>query len=205
MSGMSGDLLLRERRLLVIPAVLLLMNFFVWLGGSLGWASRDVALERALRQARERQAQGAKRLARLERLWQEAVVAREATSRLYLEGFGTEPARWTQMVRRIREIAEQAGLDPRSITHPADEFIEHGLVRRSVVFAVEGDYRALRTFLHLLEAEPQFVVVQQLSVSERSTGRLELSIRLASYFGRALVEQVEAPPRLPGQGVGGLP
>jgi Tfp pilus assembly protein PilO len=199
------ELLTHEKRLLALPALLLLINGLVWVGWGLGSRRSVRDLEEALRLARERHRIAGERLAHLERLWQDAFKVREATARLYAEGFGTEPARWTQMVRRIREIATQAGLDPRSVSYPAEELVEHGLVRRAVIFAVEGDYRSLRTFLHLLEMEPFFVVVQQLAVSERSQGRLELSIRLASYFGRAVVEDAAARPELPGRGVGGVP
>lgn len=202
---MLGELLLRERRIWGLPAVLVLVNLLVMVALAVGWGSRDRRLDQVLEEARTRHAEGRERLGRLEGLWRGALEVREATYRLYSEGFGTEPARWTAMVRRIREIADQAGLDPKSVTYPAEELVEHGLTRRSVVFSVEGDFRALRTFLHLLEAEPQFVIVEQIAVGERAAGRLELSLRLVSYFGRAPEEAISGPPLLPGRGVGGLP
>jgi len=83
----------------------------------------------------------------------------------------------------VQSLARKAGLDPRSIAYPEPEIEDYGLVKRSFIFTVDGDYLALRKFLNLLELSDSFLTLEDASVSEASKGQeLRLSLTLSTLF-----------------------
>jgi hypothetical protein len=164
------------------PLALVAINV-VWLSafGS-GARLRAADLDSRLGRARETHAAETGRLAERERLWIAATENRGRVESLYRERFSTERGRLTAVVREIRELASRAGLEPQTVSYPEESLEEYGLVRRSLVFTVEGDYADLRTFLHLLELTPTFVNVEQIRVGERPVGALGIALRLSTLF-----------------------
>ena len=103
---------------------------------------------------------------------------------LYEERFGSEQARFTSLIAEVKELAARSGLDPQSISYPEEVLKDHGLVRRSFVFGVQGTYTALRQFLYLLELSPSFLSVDQISVGDTGaqSARLSIDLRLSTLF-----------------------
>jgi Tfp pilus assembly protein PilO len=165
-----------------VPLALVVVNV-VWLSafGS-GARLRAADLDSRLARARETHAAETARLAERERLWIAATENRDRVESLYRERFSTERGRLTAVVREIRELAARAGLEPQTVSYPEESLEEYDLVRRSLVFTVEGGYADLRTFLHLLELTPTFVNVEQIRVAERPGGALAISLRLSTLF-----------------------
>lgn len=199
---MSGAYGLWRRRLWIWlpPAVALLAAtlFLVYLvrGEQARGASLQASLEVAERQHHEARAS----LDRLETLAAAAQATRQQMEHLMEEKFATESGRFTDLIREIKLLAEHAGLDPRDIGYPEEDFAELGLVRRSFVFTVQGSYANLRAFLYLLELSPSFVTVDQIEVRELSGAKgLGVSLRLSTFFSAP----AEAPAATARQAAGG--
>jgi hypothetical protein len=165
-----------------VPLALIVLNV-AWLSafGS-GARLRAADLASRLDRAREEHTRASAQLAEREQLWIAATENRQRLATLYRERFGTERERLTATLREVRDLATRAGLEPRSFSYPEEELADFGLLRRSVVFSVEGGYPQLRTFLHLLELSPTFLTVDRIQVSERGGGGLGASLRLSTLF-----------------------
>lgn len=62
---------------------------------------------------------------------------------------------------------------------------DEGLGRLEVRMVLAGDYEGLRTFIHALERAPEFVIIDELTLSELADGdRLKLGLGLSTYFQR---------------------
>jgi hypothetical protein len=127
------------------------------------------------------------------------LVARAERSRsgireLYEQRFATESERLTSLIREVKDLAERAGLRLTAIGYPDRELEDYGLIDRSIVFSVNGDYRKLRQFVNFLELSDSFVILQSIQVSGGSN-ELGLSLELATLFsGRdAAGDSREAP------------
>ncbi len=165
------------------PAVALLAAtlFLVYL--TRGERARGVNLQTGLDVAQRQHHEARASLERLEKLAAAAQTARQQMQHLTEEKFSTESGRFTDLIREIKLLAEHAGLDPRDIGYPEEDFAELGLVRRSFIFSVQGSYANLRAFLYLLELSSSFVTVDQIEVRELSGAKgLGVSLRLSTFF-----------------------
>ncbi len=111
----------------------------------------------------------------------ERIEARRAAMReLYEEHFSTEAERFTTMIREAKRLARQADLAPTSFSYPEQAIGDGELVERRVVFAVQGTYEQLRTFINFLELTDQFLTLERVGLSgSEGRGRSQvLSIRL---------------------------
>jgi len=171
----------RRAALWLVPLAIVVANG-VWLSafGS-GSRVRQRELERRLQQARRVHGQLVAAVAGREQLWIGATENRARLEQLRRERFATERSRFTEQVRELKALAVRAGLEPAAIAYPQDQLLDFGLVRRSFVFAVDGNYGALRNFLHLLELSPSFLTVEEIGVSD-SRGGLAVKLRLSTLF-----------------------
>ena len=185
------------RRALVwaLPLALVAANlaWVVLLGG--GARLRSAELERRLERARRAREEVVGRLAERERQWVTATTNRERLTTLYRDRFATEESRFTDTVRELKELARRAGLEPAAIGYPREALVEFGLVRKSFVFGVAGSYADLRTFLHLLELTPTFLIIDQIAVDDGAR-RLAVRLRMSTYFAR----DADPAPREAGAG-----
>lgn len=165
------------------PAVALCVATLFLIYLERGVRARGAALDARLQAAQLQHAEAQANLARFEKLAGAAQTTREQMEQMMAEKFATESGRFTDLIREIKLLAEHAGLDPRDIGYPEEDFAELGLVRRSFVFSVEGSYSNLRAFLYLLELSPSFITVDQIEVRELSGARgLGASLRLSTFF-----------------------
>jgi Type II secretion system (T2SS), protein M subtype b len=53
-----------------------------------------------------------------------------------------------------------------------------------ITMALEGEYRNVRRFIHALETAPEFVVIEEMSLTEGTdaSAPLTLTLELATYF-----------------------
>jgi len=167
-----------------LPLALVVANLAWLLALGSGGRVRQAELDRRLQRAQSERRDAVDRLAERERLWIAAAENRDRVERLDRESFASERARFTDTVRELKDLAARAGLDPGSISYPSEALEEFGLSRRSFVFAVDGSYNALRTFLHLVELSPSFLVVEQIDVGD-GRGGLAVRLRLSTLFGTA--------------------
>lgn len=190
----------RRAAIWALPLLLVAANVVWLLAFGSGSRVREADLGRQLDRARREHGEIAARLAAREALWVAATENRERAAALDRDRFATERTRFTDMVRELKELALRAGLDPGSISYPRETFEQFGLTRRSFVFAVDGSYGALRTFLNLVELSPSFLTVEQIDV-DLSGEALAVRLRLSTLFttGEGTPEPTSPPaPETPG-------
>ena len=182
---MSGAHMLWRRQLWIWlpPAVALLAATVYLVYLERGVRARGAKLEARLEVAQRQHQEAQAGLEKLEKLAGAAQATREQIQLLMGEKFSTESGRLTTLIREIKQLAEHAGLDPRDIGYPQEEYAELGLVRRSFIFSVQGSYANLRAFLYLLELSPSYVTVDQIELRELSGAKgLGVSLRLSTFF-----------------------
>ncbi len=85
---------------------------------------------------------------------------------------------------RLAQLAERAGLqaDRRSLMPAADS--DRTLERLQITMILEGDYEDVRRFIHELETAPEFVVIDDVSLSQgaEESSPLILTLQLSTYF-----------------------
>lgn len=110
----------------------------------------------------------------------------DAAEMLYLEYFGLEAERFTEILREVRALARRAGLDPKAFAYPENELDDADLVRRSINFGVEGRYEDVRKFINLLESTESFVTLEQVALGgvEGSSSRLSVTLSISTVFAK---------------------
>lgn len=101
----------------------------------------------------------------------EDVISRAETNRERIAEFhdgwlSSEADRLTQVIGEVKSMARQSGVRASGFRYPDEVFEELDLVRRSIVFSAEGSYQAMRRFIHSLERSEQFLVLENIGVSE---------------------------------------
>ena len=97
----------------------------------------------------------------LEAYVDDASRSRDGIYELYRESFSTERERLTDMLRHVKDLASTAGLRPDTFSYPEEQLESFDLVRKRVVFSVEGGYNDLRRFINMLELSEQFVTLDR--------------------------------------------
>lgn len=109
---------------------------------------------------------------------------RQAIASLYGERLSTERERLTKTLAEFRTLATRAGLQPQAVSYPEEELVQFGLVKKSIVFNVDGDYNALRQLIHLLELSPTFLSIEQVHLAGGAAdgARLQIALQIATLF-----------------------
>jgi Tfp pilus assembly protein PilO len=177
-----------------VPLGFLLVNLALLFGNQLVLGVRLLALENQLETRETRRAELEQEYQRLGDLVQRALAARADLDGLYQDRLASKRERLTSVLAHVKDLASRAGLEPDSLSYPETVLEEQGLEKLAFVFAVEGDYPSLRRFMSLLEATDEFLVLEQIGVSEAgdmSGGRLSVRLTLTTLF--ALDGKREAP------------
>ena len=157
------------------------------------YAGRFQALEDEIAEVRNLRTRTTQEVAR--RVGQVATVeaTRGRVESLYREGFATERERLTDLIREVKELADRSGLRPGSISYPEEQLEQYGLVEKSLVFTVEGNYGQLRRLVNQLETTDTFVALESISLSE-ATPNLRIDLRLSTLFsdGGSTADTLEA-------------
>lgn len=184
----------RDWRLWLPAAVLLAVNLAAWVVFQLIYADRVEERSGALERARAALEQVTDERRRAERY---ATLVEQNTLQLvtlYDDRLKTQEERLTRLIAEVKDLAERAGLDPATIRYPDQSYEERGLIKRSIVFGVDGTYVALRRLVNLLEVTDSFVVLEEVRTGGRgkargADGRLSIDLAIATYF---LEDDVEA-------------
>jgi Tfp pilus assembly protein PilO len=187
----------RQRLWVWLPALLFfLANAAAFSVYRFGYAGRVETLDERLH-AQETEM---KRLA-AKRKEVETLVARVRTNnlqvqQLYSERLSTRSRRLTGITAEIKDVAAKAGLRPRAISYPEEEIEEHGLVKRSFSFTVEGTYSELRKFLNLLELSPSFLTVDEIALAGggEEGPELRMDMTISTLFAKNPGAAVEPRP-----------
>jgi uncharacterized protein YfcZ (UPF0381/DUF406 family) len=188
----------RSRLWVWVPAALfLLANIGAFSIYRLGYSGRIAALEATLEGERKNLETERRLASELGVLVERARSSRIGMERLYQERFSTRKARLTEVTAEVKQLAKKAGLDPQAISYPEERIEDYGLIRRSFIFSVQGDYLALRRLLNLLELSDSFLTLEEVKLSEGGGGgsELEISLSLSTLFARDPDSATAAAPR----------
>ena len=176
------DLWKRHGLTWVVPLLLVLVNVSVLSTYRALYAGRVAAIKSQAEQEEQGElADMRSQREQLERVVGRARSSRDGITRLYGQVFATESERFTGVVREVKELAERAGLRPDSIGYPERSIEEHDLIKRSIVFSVEGTYGDLRRFINFLELSDHFVALERIEVAQGAP-QLRISLELTTLF-----------------------
>jgi Tfp pilus assembly protein PilO len=182
-----GRRVLREHRRLVLPlAIGLAVNLAVYVlavrplaDRVANIAQRDAAAEQALQTARREHelaigtSTGKDRAAQeLTRFYEEVLPANLAAARSLTH------TRVPQISRQFDVLFYSGTVSP--LTRARDS----SLTRYTSKVELSGRYDDVRSFIHALETAPEFVVIDDITLSEDDVegGQLQLTLQLSTYF-----------------------
>jgi len=192
----------RQRLWIWVPALLFfLANAGAFAYYTLGYAGQIGSLDREIQDQ-------AKRLQDLKAGNQEMVTMIERVQtnerqveQLYSTRLSTRSQGLTSVSAEFRKMAQEAGLIPKTISYTEEEIEQHGLIKRTYAFSVQGTYAELRKFISLLETSRSFFTVDSILVANATEGQeLRIDLALSTLFAR---DPQNGPAAAPGPG-GGL-
>ncbi|MCY3971042.1 MAG: hypothetical protein OXG74_13985 [Acidobacteria bacterium] len=145
------------------------------------YAGRFEALEDEIADVGNLRTRATQEVARREGQVATVEATRDRVESLYRDGFATERERLTDLIREVKELADRSGLHPGSISYPEEQLEQYGLVEKSLVFTIEGNYTQLRRLINELEMTDTFVALESISLSE-ATPNLRIDLRLSTLF-----------------------
>lgn len=85
---------------------------------------------------------------------------------------------------RVDQLAQQTGLRLRDQRSETREIRDSALRKLTVSVALAGDYREIRRFLYELETAPDFLVIEnvELSQPDENAGAIDVTVQIATYF-----------------------
>lgn len=85
---------------------------------------------------------------------------------------------------RIEQLATQAGLRLERETSTPEDLRDSPLKKFTYTAALSGEYRNIRRFLHDLETAPEFLVLEdvQLSQNDADSRALNVTVQIATYY-----------------------
>ena len=89
---------------------------------------------------------------------------------------------------RLNQLAREAGLRVRSLEIDRKPERNSTLERLEISMQLEGSYDAIRAFIYQLDTAPEFVVIDDVSLSNQASGNdraHELAMRLSTFFSKA--------------------
>jgi type IV pilus assembly protein PilO len=133
---------------------------------------------------------------RLEETVTGATRNRERVDRLYKEWLTPESQRLTTVIAEVKKLAQMAGVEYSSFSYPGQLLEEQGLIKRSLVFSVEGSYLELRSFINLLEVSDLFLILESMRLSGGAQeGRtVRVSMTVSTLFVQDELGQVGGEP-----------
>ncbi len=176
----------REHRRLLVPLVLaLVVNLIGYVAVVAPLAQRvatiterDQAAEQALQAARREHADAAGTLTGKDR------AATELTT-FYQDVLPQDLAGARRLTHlRLPQLARQAGLRFERGTYEPVEERDSSLTRLRIEMVLAGAYADVRTFVHALEMSPEFVVIDNMELSEgaQTEGALVVTLQLSTYY-----------------------
>lgn len=84
---------------------------------------------------------------------------------------------------RLAEVADEHGLVIERRSYDRDINYRGQLQRLRIGMTLSGEYRDIRAFIHDLEAGPEFLVIEDVSLTEGAQGSgVVVAVQLATYF-----------------------
>jgi Tfp pilus assembly protein PilO len=100
--------------------------------------------------------------------------------------FSDLDVRLTRILRAVGTATREAGLLPGTYTYAAKNEKRLGYVRFGIGFQVIGEYAQIRKMLASLQASPEFLIVDGLSLTKSddlASRSLNIGVRISTYLG----------------------
>ncbi|HEY3175312.1 MAG TPA: type 4a pilus biogenesis protein PilO [Candidatus Polarisedimenticolia bacterium] len=164
----------------------------VWLGLNLAFAfvvnvprgRRVTSLDEAVAEAGSALSRKEQEVGRLRDHFNRVIEGRASLDRFYGEVLSTKRERLISFQREIREIARQFNISVETITYPRESYPKDKVTKFSATMPLTGSYENLRQFIDTIERNPNFIVVEQIELTNSKEGGiiLSLAIQLSTYF-----------------------
>ena len=95
--------------------------------------------------------------------------------------------RLTRILRATGSATRESGLLPGTYSYSAKDEKQLGYVRFGIGFQVVGEYAQIRKMLALLQASPEFLIVDGLTLAkdeDQASRSLKIGVRLSTYLGQ---------------------
>ncbi len=130
---------------------------------------------------------------RLEILHQEVTADRQEVDELQIgfqdlndHVFSDLDLRLTRILRAVGTATREAGLLPGTYSYSAKDEKRLGYVRFGIGFQVVGEYPQIRKMLASLQASPEFLIVDGLTLAkddDAASRTLSIGVRISTYLG----------------------
>ena len=187
----SAERVFREKRGLLLPLLLALAVNIALLLLAVLPLSRGVRAE----EARAEQAAADRLAAEQAFARAEAIVGGKARADEELERFYGQvlPPDFTGARRiaylNLQQLAQQAGLQlsGQATALPEDAFDEGTLRKYTTELTLAGTYRGIRQFIHAIETQPNFLVIENIALATASGQNepLQVTLTVATYYRAA--------------------
>ena len=113
-----------------------------------------------------------------------AEINRVRVDEFYQRWLSSEAQRLTRVIAEVKSIAGRSRVKTSGYRYPDEMIEEYGLVRRSIVFSAEGSYKSLRQFIHSLEHSDEFLILEEIGVSEGGDdgANIRVSFKVSTLF-----------------------
>jgi Tfp pilus assembly protein PilO len=173
------------RRIVVVLAVLALVNVGVFALGVYPMTARRSALERRANQARTARVTAQKDLASAKAMVSSEGRAQGELKTFYQDVLPTSLAGARRITyARLAQLARDASLRYERRSYEPDTQYKGALRRLRITMVLEGEYGDVRRFIHAVESAPEFIVIENVSLSESNqpNAPLTLTLVLATYY-----------------------
>ncbi len=167
----------------LLPMVVLGVALLLLLVYQTSFASRRASLESIASRATTRLESMQKDRQDMELFLVQVEHQRKSIEAIYADHFATEAERFTRLLREVRNLARQAGLQPNAFSYPKQVLTGEGLVRRSITFSVTGNYEQVRRLINFFELTEQFVTLEDIQLSgDGGADRLAIRLSFSTLF-----------------------
>ncbi|HEY8536186.1 MAG TPA: type 4a pilus biogenesis protein PilO [Vicinamibacterales bacterium] len=173
------------RRVLVPLAVAAVVNAIVYGAIVYPLSTRAAGAEQRAAAARQRLEAAEREAQELRQTVERTEQADRDLERFYREVLPRDVAGARRLTyARLAELADDHGLILTRRRFDLDDRHKGRLQRMQIEMALEGEYRDIRAFVHALESAPEFIVIENVSLTGGQTpdAPLSLTLRLATYF-----------------------
>ncbi len=171
-----------KRRVGAGLGVLLLLNAVLVVVTVRSGGTQRAGQEAATRALQSRRNQLHANVARLQSIQAGLSDAQTEGKDFYDQRFLSAKAGYSAIVGEFERIATETGARKSSIGFKTLPSPAEGLNEVEMVTVVEGDYGALVAFVNRLERSGHFYLIQSLSLTSASGGKIRLSLRVGTYF-----------------------
>lgn len=91
-------------------------------------------------------------------------------------------AHLSDLVLDISRLADKAGFEIESVSYSPEKVEDFALLGYTLSFSVNGTYRQLKKFVHLLEVSPRIIILDSIDLAGSKGEGISMRIMLTTYF-----------------------